>query len=254
MRTFSIIIATYNAAETLQRCLDSIRQQKTKDVELIIVDAESMDATHTIINANMDIIDYFVHENDKGIYDAWNKGIKVSNGKWILFLGSDDILCSDSIRNYSKMLTTVDDETIDYISGRVNYMDSSGRLYRQIGSAWNWTDFSKGMNVAHVASLHNRRLFDEIGLFNLEYKICGDYELLLRKRDSLRTRFMNEVVAHMQIGGVSLSKKAIKEACKIINTYTKRNWISRITMASEKYICYYLFLVKLTIWRLTKDA
>lgn len=254
MKLFSIIIATYNAADTLQKCLNSIRLQKTEDVELIIVDGESVDATHTIIKDNMDIIDVFVHEKDKGIYDAWNKGINISNGEWILFLGSDDILCSDTIRNYNEILTKVDTETTDYISGRVIYMDSSGKLYRQVGSAWNWSDFSRGMNVAHVASLHNRKLFDEIGLFNLEYKICGDYELLSRKRDSLRTQYMDEVVAHMQMGGVSLSKKAIKEACIIINTYTKRNWLNRFTLAFEKYICYYLFLVKLKIWRLDKKS
>jgi len=254
MKIFSIVIATYNAAETLQQCLDSIRQQKAEDVELILVDGESVDNTHTIIQGNLDIIDIYIHEKDRGIYDAWNKGVKAASGKWILFLGADDILCSETIRNYKNLLDTINDDTVDYISAWVNYVDSSGRVFRKLGSAWNWPDFSKSMNVAHVASLHKRVLFEEIGFFSLEYKICADYEFLARKKNSLRTLFLAKVVAQMQMGGISLSKKAIRETCKIANTYTKRNWFERFFMASEKYISYYLFLMKIKLWRLNKHA
>lgn len=254
VKLFSIVIATYNAAETLEACLNSIRLQKIEEVELILIDGNSTDATHKIVQANMDIIDIYIHEKDKGIYDAWNKGVKASSGEWILFIGADDILCPNAISFYKDALTRTDSTGIDYVSAWVNYVDSSGQVFCKLGSAWNWHDFSKAMNVAHVASLHNRKLFNEIGLFNLEYKVCADYELLARKKDCLKTLFFEEVVAHMRMGGISLSGKAIKETCKIANTHTKRSLFARFALASDKYIHYYWFLIKIRIWRIFKHA
>lgn len=74
MKQFSIIIATYNAAETLNACLNSIRSQKAEEVELIVVDGNSADATHEIVQENMDIIDIYIHEKTK---EFMMLGIKV---------------------------------------------------------------------------------------------------------------------------------------------------------------------------------
>ena len=74
------------------------------------------------------------------------------------------------------------------------------------------------MNVAHVGSLHHRRLFERIGLYNTEYRIVGDYELLLRARDTLRAGFVEAATAEMQGGGAcdSLSSLAEARRAKII--------------------------------------
>ena len=74
MKTISIIIATFNAGKVLQRCLDSLRPQKTEAIELLIIDGGSKDDTLRIIRDNAALVDYYVSEPDKGIYDAWNKG------------------------------------------------------------------------------------------------------------------------------------------------------------------------------------
>lgn len=58
----------------------------------------------------------------------------------------------------------------------------------------------------------------------------------------------------MRMGGISLSGKAIKETCKIANVHTKRSLFGRIALASEKYMYYYLFLIKIRIWRVFKHA
>lgn len=254
IKRFSIIIATYNAAQTLQRCLDSIRLQKNEEVELILVDGDSSDSTLDIIRFNVDIVDYFISEEDRGIYDAWNKGIEASHGEWILFLGADDILCPDAILKYTKVLSDMTDHSIEYISACVNYVDSSDGVFCKLGSPWRWIEFSKSMTVAHVASLHKRSLFNDIGLFDLNYKICADYELLTRKEDQLKTFFLNEIVAHMSMGGISLSERAIKETCRISNAHTNRTFISKLIIVLEKYILYYLFLLRIKIWRLMKYA
>ena len=76
----SIIIATYNAEKTLQRCLDSIIPQLSDQVELIIIDGGSIDKTSEIVKSNSQYITYYLSEKDDGIYDAWNKGINKANG------------------------------------------------------------------------------------------------------------------------------------------------------------------------------
>ena len=74
-KLISIIIATYNAGSTLESCLKSIIAQKNDLIELLIIDGKSSDNTLKIVNAYRNQIDIFISEKDKGIYDAWNKGI-----------------------------------------------------------------------------------------------------------------------------------------------------------------------------------
>lgn len=96
----SIIIATWNAAKTLRRCLDSIVSQLTDETELILIDGGSKDETNEIIDSYGDKIAVHVSEPDKGIYDAWNKGVMVAKGDWMMFMGADDVLLPDAIKNY----------------------------------------------------------------------------------------------------------------------------------------------------------
>ena len=96
----SIIIATYNAGKTLARCLQSIREEKTNEIELLVIDGGSKDNTLDIINTYQDTIDYSCSEPDKGIYDAWNKGISHAKGDWMMFIGADDYLVGNALSDY----------------------------------------------------------------------------------------------------------------------------------------------------------
>lgn len=240
MKKYSIIIATYNAEKTLWNCLDSIRVQKEDDVELLIIDGNSADATKDIISQNKDIIDFYVSESDRGIYDAWNKGIKKANGEWILFLGADDLLLPGALDRY-RLFLSENSDGYEYISARVRYLDEKGDLIKIIGRGWSWKSFQKKMTVAHVASLHNRTLFDEVGLFDINYRICADYEFLLRKRDRLKAAFLPHVVAAMRMGGVSFSSDAIQETCRILFLYIPHNKLEKLFILLRKYFEFYFF-------------
>ena len=96
----SIVIATYNAGKTLCNCLNSIVTQLTDDVELVIIDGGSRDNTNSIIESYGSQIAYHISEPDKGIYDAWNKGVKKAKGDWIMFVGADDVLLPEAIQTY----------------------------------------------------------------------------------------------------------------------------------------------------------
>lgn len=213
----SIIIATWNAAKTLRTCLDSIVPQLNKDVELILVDGGSKDETNEIIDSYGKKVSVHISEPDKGIYDAWNKGVKVAKGDWVMFVGADDVLLTSAIDTYLQTVNnTIDVNSYDYICAHNEYVDMKGKLLKILGDKPSWRAQRRGMAAAHVASLHNRHnLFETIGGYNLDFKICADYELLLRKKEKLRYLFIDAKIARMKVGGMSFSTRAIVEAYKI---------------------------------------
>lgn len=213
----SIIIATYNASETLKRCLDSIVPQLTLETELVLIDGGSKDNTNDIIYSYGDKVSVHISEPDKGIYDAWNKGIKLSHGDWIMFIGADDVLLPDAINTYLTIINKTNDiNSYDYICAHNEFINMDGKLLKVIGEEPKWNKMRRYMAAAHVASLHNRKnLFNVVGLYNLNFKICADYELLLRKKDTLNSLFINAHIAQMKVGGMSFSISAINETKKI---------------------------------------
>jgi glycosyltransferase involved in cell wall biosynthesis len=92
MKKISIITVCLNAKDDLDKTLASIAPQKTEEVELVIIDGNSTDGSQVVFKEYSDIIDCLVVEEDKGIYDAQNKGISNANGRFLLFLNAGDIL------------------------------------------------------------------------------------------------------------------------------------------------------------------
>lgn len=247
MIEISIIIATWNAQSTLRRCLDSIIPQLTDETELIVVDGGSNDDTNEIIKSYGHHIAYTDSKPDKGIYDAWNKGIKVAKGKWIAFIGADDILLPDAISEYLKTIkTTLDIDSYDYICAHNEFVDYNGKLLKVLGEEPSWPSMRKRMAAAHVASLHNKRnLFETVGYYDYEhYHICADYELLLRKRNNLKFIMIPHHIARMNVGGMSFSNKAIKEAYLIRKQHNSVSSFSNILLLLRDWIAFKLFKMR----------
>ncbi len=240
----TIIAATYNAEICLENLIKSIKDERTVEVEFIIIDGGSTDKTVSIIKENLDVIDYWISEKDKGIYDAWNKGIKFANGDWIMFLGADDLLEKKSLINYTLILDKLKNTEIDYISGRVLYINEKNETLKILGSTFSWDKMKKSMCFAHVGSLHNRNLFNEVGLYNLNYKICGDYELLLRKKNKLKSIFLDTNVARMKTGGMSFSVKAIKETYNIRKIHHTLFYTQNLFYFLLDITAFYIFRLK----------
>ncbi len=209
----SIIVATYNADKTLRRCLDSIVSQKTSEIELLIIDGGSTDGTTDIVCFYKEQVDYFVSEPDRGIYDAWNKGIRKASGQWIMFLGADDFLLSDSISIYLDFLRSHQVEGIDIISGRCCFINETGRVLRTFGNPYKWSEFRKYMKISHGSTLHNSALFKELGEFSLTFKICADYEFLLRR--PLKSLYIDRELIAMQDGGMSNTLKGLYDGFRV---------------------------------------
>jgi glycosyltransferase involved in cell wall biosynthesis len=90
---FSIITVVYNAGATLEETILSVVNQGLRNYEYIIIDGGSDDNTLAIINKYKSSIAKFISEPDEGIYDAMNKSLKYASGRWLFFLGADDVFC-----------------------------------------------------------------------------------------------------------------------------------------------------------------
>lgn len=212
-KLISIIIATYNVGKTIERCLKSIIHQKSDQIELLIVDGNSKDNTMDIINQYVGYIDFCVTEPDKGIYDAWNKALNYVTGDWVMFIGADDIILPDSLNKYITFLQNTKVDDLDLISGRCEMINQEGKLVTVWGNPYCWNEFRRYMKISHGSSLHNKKLFQELGGFDLRFKICADYEFLLRKK--LKTAFINQPIIQMQLGGMSYTVKGQIETYNI---------------------------------------
>src|SRR5688500_6210639 len=95
--TFSIIIPTLNSEAHIKRCLESVLNQSFPNFEILIMDGLSVDRTLSIVKQENDARITTYSEKDLGIYDAMNKGITLANGKWLYFLGSDDVLYDNDV-------------------------------------------------------------------------------------------------------------------------------------------------------------
>ncbi len=203
--TISIITVVFNGAKTLRATIESITPQLTDDIEYLIIDGGSNDGTQDIIQSYAHHLAYWTSESDNGIYDAWNKALTKASGRYIGFVGADDVLLPNTLAVYLNSIHKQPE--VEYWSSRIAFGKINGRI---IGQPWRWKRFRRYMCVAHVGSLHSRSLYERFGLYDTSYRIAGDYDFLLRSGSTLKAGFIDIVSAVMGDGGVS--NKAISLA------------------------------------------
>jgi glycosyltransferase involved in cell wall biosynthesis len=179
--------------------LQSVAEQRFSDFELIIVDGGSTDHTLDIIREFKDQMNLqYISEPDEGVYDALNKGIKMARGQWLYFLGTDDRLIDKNI--LSDIFATIDQSgEFDVVYGNI-FSEKNNRV---VGSTWSHEDWLF-KNVCHQGIFYKSILFDTYGLFEIKYKVCGDYAYnLMLWHAGTQWRYINRVIAFF--GGQGLS-------------------------------------------------
>lgn len=246
---FSIVTASYNSEKTITDTITSVLNLDFKDFEYIIIDGNSSDGTLEIIKSFVPKFETkgvpykFISEKDKGIYDAWNKGIALSEGQWISFLGSDDSYLQNALQLYFNEINK--NEVINYISSQVNLTNEKGEILSIIGKKYVWYNVITDINIAQVGSFHKRELFEKVGLFSNEYKIVGDLDFYIRCKEDIHPGYFKTITANMQNGGVSNQiYTALKEALqvKLKYGYTSK-WFSYYKFYSSLIKCYIKIII-----------
>jgi glycosyltransferase involved in cell wall biosynthesis len=198
---FSIVVATFNAANVLERCIQSIIGQTHRNWELVIVDGGSRDRTVEIIQSHAEHIGYWRSESDDGIYDAWNHALAHVTGDYVCFLGADDALHSpDSL---ATLAASIGEVHFKLVTSRGQLLDADGNPGRVIGVSWSNAMLPRRIRVCHPGLLHHRSLFDEFGYFNAHYKIAADLDFLLRLPNDISNVDLPIVTVDIQDDGVS---------------------------------------------------
>ena len=198
--TISIIIPTYNSEKTISETLSSILKQTYQFYEILIIDNNSIDNTVLIVNEFQKKTNTLkiYQEKDKGIYDAMNKGIGLSKGDWLYFMGSDDSFYSNEV--LKDIFSNLDNCTNDIIYGNVVSNLFSGKYD---GCFYETKLFEK--NICHQSIFVKKTVFNEIGYFDVKYKSCADWEHNLRwfLNNKYSKKYLDLVVANYGEGGFS---------------------------------------------------
>ena len=224
MRTgvkISIITATWNCAETLPDCLDSVAHQNYANREHLIVDGASTDGTIDVVNQHIDQIAMFKSEPDKGIYDALNKGIEMATGDVVGFLHADDLYASEDA--LSKIAKVFEDPTVCGVYGDLEYVtqhDTSKVIRRWQSNSFKQGDLGWGWMPAHPTLYVRRNWYSKIGGFDISYRIAADYLSILKlfTQPGFNTKYIPDVMVTMRLGGAS------NNSIKAIIKKSKEDW------------------------------
>jgi len=206
----SILVATWNCAAQLELFLLSLRQQSWCDWELLVLDNASTDGTDLLVKHFQNRLVppqrlIWSSEPDLGIYDAWNRGLRLARGRYLSFIGADDtFVAPGSLERLAALIAT----GADLITARNAYYAADGRFLRHWGAGWTWRRMRQSMNIAHPGLLMRRELFDQVGPYDTSYRICGDYDWFLRLPPDLRTVHSSDPILKVVQAGVSHTRIA----------------------------------------------
>jgi glycosyltransferase involved in cell wall biosynthesis len=218
----SIITVCYNSEKYIRDTMESVLNQTYENIEYIIVDGKSSDNTLDIIkeyeskfNGRMK----WISESDDGIYDAMNKGINLATGDIIATINSDDVYADNKV--LEDVIRVFNVEHCDACYGNVAMVNRDD--LNQISRLWK-TDSNKyfsqlkyGWVPAHPSFFAKKRLYDEYGNFDLDFKIAADFDLICRfiEKNNIKLSYLDKTLVKMRIEGTSNnSLKAIYQGNK----------------------------------------
>jgi len=196
----SIITVVYNGEKYLEQTIQSILNQTYKNIEYIIIDGDSTDGTIDIITKYEDKLAYWISEKDNGIYDAMNKGIQKATGELIGIINADDFYNGNKIIDNIVNLYT-NSNTPDILYGKMKFINPYTNQSITIEPSIN--NLRYDMTLNHPTCFLKRELYNE-KLFDTNFKICADYDLLMYFYQQEKTLvYVDKIVTIMRIGGAS---------------------------------------------------
>ncbi len=195
----SIITVSFNSDKTIEQTIQSVIGQTYSNIEYIIVDGGSTDGTMGIVKKYQDNIEYVVSEPDNGIYDAMNKGLKIATGDIIGIINSDDWY---DIQTVQKAVSCFQKYNSDILYGDCIYVYENGNHLRNLKypleSLWYL------MVTPHPTVFVRKEIYQKYGVFDENYRMAADYELMLRFYSAgVSFHYLEYDMAYFRSGGAS---------------------------------------------------
>ena len=216
--------------------LKSVLGQDYGDLEYIVIDGCSNDGTVDIIKSHQHRLAAWISEKDSGIADAFNKGLFLSSGQYVLFLNADDALV------HSGVITSIAQQIVanDYpafVYGDCNVLErGSGEIMYRAAVGFTRAGLFCGRMPPHPSLFSKRAYFERHGGFDTKFKMAMDFEWFLRGARQERVVHVPILVTNVRTGGVSTQQPqaAVQE---ILLALRKNGYLSsRLTaLAVEAY-------------------
>jgi len=219
MKSISIITVVYNGEDVLAKTIESVIAQLYSAIEYIIIDGQSTDGTHRIIEKFESNIDQIVIEADEGIYDAMNKGLNLAQGDYVLFLNAGDYLNSpDTIQNVMKH------EKSDIYYGETYLVDQNWTVLgtrseltsRKLPKDLNWKSIKMGLVVCHQSLIVRR----SIAPLYIADNLSADIDWVIQSlKNSKRIKNTDMIISRFLVGGISKQRHwtSLKDRFKVMS-------------------------------------
>ncbi len=238
----SIVTPTFNASHYLAQCIDSVRSNLCPGVEAehIIVDGGSTDETLQIAHAKG--VRTLTGE-DSGIFDAINRGSFASSGVLVGFLGADDMLLEGALEAIAKEYERGQPR---WISGGVCFINGIGKCLATALPPPEWLGprmfASLGVPcLAHMATYVTREFFEQLGGFNLDFKVAADYDMWARALCRCPFRRLPRPLAASRLTGMNFSvvnkSRSARECTNITNAFAPRRKAQRLLYRTVLRVC-----------------
>ena len=196
----SIVTIVRNGGATVEKTIRSVISQDYPNLEYLIVDGGSQDNTLEVVRSFGSKIDFILSEPDRGIYDAFNKGIALSRGEIIGLINADDWYEPGAVRTAVEALS--EELPLGAVCGRIRYWDPLGRPTYVFESSVNGLE--KENTVNHPTAFVRRSVYEKNGLFREAFGWAGDYEFFVRiTKAGVKIRAVEQILANMSLAGVS---------------------------------------------------
>lgn len=216
----SVITVVLNGERYIEEAILSVIKQTYENVEYIIIDGGSTDGTLDIIRKYDDRIDLWISEEDSGLYNAMNKGINLSSGDFIGFVGSDDFLYPNTLEKIAKASTKT---SIDFTVGPVDIIKVNGKLKEKILTLPRFLEndrFVLDMATHHLSFYVSRKIINKIGIFDESFNIRSDYDMTISVMSLSKKHYsFKESVGAFREGGRSGSYKSYLESFYILRKH-----------------------------------
>ena len=207
----SIVTPSYNQDEYLEQTILSVLDQNYPNLEYIIIDGGSTDASVNIIKKYEKYLHYWVSEKDNGMYEALNKGFSKSTGEVLCWINSDDIFFNESLFKVAEVFTQL--KNINWVTGRCGYIDKDGnktrvaqkKLYNQelLKSGFYKSPYSYLVNQNVV--FWRRKLWSKVGGLNENLKCASDFVLWTKFANEAELYFIDYVFSAFRSHGENLT-------------------------------------------------
>lgn len=213
----SVITTCFNSEKTIERTIKSVIGQNYSNLEYILIDGGSTDNTMNIVRKYEKYFSVIISEKDKGIADGFNKGIVRATGDIIGIVNSDDTMYPGTAIRLSKEF---DPDVDAYYGDQIVVDEENHTKCYQKAKPLNTIKYC--LPFSHQSIYISKKCYEKFGLYSLDYKICFDYDLILKMyKGGVTFKYIPSALCEFSFGGCSYvnPKATINECTQIAMKY-----------------------------------